>query len=72
MAEHIDSQPQDGPSQDEATMFRPSSNNRMENLLIGLLEASLENQKILQNLVERTTNQNSQNVEQVPLPQPNQ
>ena len=44
----------------------------MENLLIGLLEASLENQKILQNLVERTTNQNSQNVEQVPLPQPNQ
>ena len=43
-----------------------------ENLLIRLLESSLENQKILQNLVDKTTNQNSQNGEQVPLPQPNQ
>ena len=76
MAEHLnDSQPQVDPTQEGTTLFRPSSNSRMEsfeNLLIGLLESSLENQKILQNLVEKITNQNSQNGEQVPLPQPNQ
>ena len=74
MAEHLnDSQPQVDPTQEGTTLFRPSSNRMesFENLLIGLLESSLENQKILQNLVEKTTNQNSQNGEQVPLPQPN-
>ena len=77
-----DSQPQDNLTQEGATLFRPSSNRRMEsfeNLMIGLLESSLENQKILQNqqliiqnLDEKSNIQNSQNGEKVPLPQPNQ
>ena len=40
MAEHLnDSQSQDAPTEDGATLFRPSSNSRMEsfeNLMMGL------------------------------------
>ena len=84
MAEHENGpHPQDNLTQQGATLFRPASNRRIEsfeNLMIGLLESSIENQKILQiqqliiqNLVKKSnTENNSQNGEKDPHPQPNQ
>ena len=74
---------QDNLPQQGATLFRPVSDRRLdsfENVMLGLLESSIENQRILQNqqliiqnLVEKSNSQsNAQNGAKEPQSQPSQ
>ena len=74
---------QDNLPQQGATLFRPVSDRRLEsfeNVMLGLLESNIENQKILQNqqliiqkLVEKSNDQSiAQNGTKEPHSQPKQ
>ena len=75
MAEHLNDSGSNVPPSEDETFFRPSSGSNSESfgfLLKGLLEASLENQNLLKELVTNSTNKTAQNKEQAPPSSPTQ